>query len=60
MYGGCLSDTAGKYSMQFIVHCMEGIVTLTALKYFCLNHGDQMCFQCEIITNVLISSFRFI
>ena len=34
--------------------------TLTTLKYFCINHGDQSFFQFEIIINVLVGSFRFI
>ena len=35
--------------------------TLTAPKYFCINHGNQRFFiQFEIIINVLVSSFRFI
>ena len=35
-------------------------LTLEALKYFCINHGDQRVFcQFEIIINVLVSSFRF-
>ena len=37
------------------------LVTLTPLKYFCINHGAQRFFcQFEIIINVLVSSFRFI
>ena len=36
------------------------ILTLTALKYLCLNHGDQRVFQFKIIINVLVSSFWFI
>ena len=30
------------------------LLTLTTLKYFCRNHGDQMCFfQFKIMINVL-------
>ena len=29
-----------------------------ALKYDCINHGDQRVFQFEIIVNVLVGSFR--
>ena len=33
-------------------------LTLKALKYYHVNHGDQMFFfQSEIIINVLVSSF---
>ena len=37
-------------------------VTLEALKYVCINHGDQRVFQFEISINVLtqVGSFRFI
>ena len=31
--------------------CMR--LTLTTLKYFCINHGDKGFFQCVIIINVL-------
>ena len=35
-------------------------LTLEALKYFCINHGDRGIFcQFEIIINVLVSYFRF-
>ena len=36
-----------------------GVVTLTTLKYFCINHGDQRGFLFEVVINVLVSSFRF-
>ena len=36
------------------------VLTLTTLKYICINHGDQRVFQFEIIINVLVSSFWFI
>ena len=36
-------------------------LTLTTLKYFCINHGDQKrFFQFEIIANVSVSFFCFI
>ena len=36
-------------------------LTLTTLKYFCLNHGDlKVFFNLKIIINVLVGSFRFI
>ena len=31
-------------------------LTLTTLKYFCINHGNQRGFQFEIIINVSFSS----
>ena len=31
-------------------------ITLAALKYFYINHGDQRFFQIEIIIYVLVSS----
>ena len=34
-------------------------ITLTALKYVCINHGGQGVFQFEII-NILVSSFCFL
>ena len=34
--------------------------TLTNLKYFCINHGNQRVFLFKIIINVLVGSFRFI
>ena len=37
-----------------------GTLTLTTLKYVCINHGDQRVFQFEVIIYVLVSSFRFI
>ena len=37
------------------------ILTLTTLKYFCMNHGYQKdFFQFEIVIIVLVSSFGFI
>ena len=36
------------------------IITLTALKYLCINdHGDQGFLQFEIIINIFVSSFPF-
>ena len=36
-------------------------LTITTLRYLCLNHGDQrFFFKFEIIRNVLVISFRFI
>ena len=35
-------------------------LTLATLKYFCLNHEDQMFFKFEIIINVLVNSFCFV
>ena len=31
-----------------------------ALKYFCVNYGDESFFQLEIILNILVSMLRFI
>ena len=38
----------------------NNLLTLQALKYCCINHGDQRVFQFEIVINVIISSVRFI
>ena len=35
-------------------------LTLEALKYFYINHGDQSFFQFEIIIDLLVISFHFI
>ena len=35
-------------------------LTLKALKYFFINHGDHLFFQFEIVINVLVSCFRLI
>ena len=35
-------------------------VTLTARRYFCIDHGAQRVFRFEIIITVSVSSFRFI
>ena len=36
-------------------------ITLMTMKYFRINHGDQISFfQFEIIINILVSSFCFI
>ena len=42
-------------------HCMQQKLslfnsTLSALKYLCINYGDQRVFQFEIIINVLVIS----
>ena len=46
------------------VFCLDMIINTTyiilipqTLKYFCVNHGNQMFFFFEIIINVLVSSF---
>ena len=36
------------------------LLTLEALKDFCINHGKQRFFQLEIIMNAIVSSFCFI
>ena len=40
--------------------CYVCILTLTTLKYLCINHGVQGVLQLKITINVLISAFRFI
>ena len=35
------------------------VLTLTALKYFRINHGDQRVLQFEITMKVSVSSLRF-
>ena len=43
--------------LQFKSECAVVCLTLEALKYFCLNHGDQRVFsQFETIINVLALS----
>ena len=37
----------------------NNLVTIKALNYFCINHGDQIDFSFEIIINVLVSSVSF-
>ena len=44
---------------MFIVHtCCNDILTLTKLKYFCME--TKVFFQFEIIINVFMNSFYFI
>ena len=47
------------FSSNTLKTATDAIITLTftALKYFCINHGNQRVFQFEIIINVLVSSF---
>ena len=48
--------------LQSIVYSLlvSARLTLPMLKYFCINRGEQSFFHFEIITNVLVCSFRFI
>ena len=43
-------DDNGKFRLEMV----------KALKYFCINHGDQRFLKFEIAINVLFSSFCFI
>ena len=45
--------SAGKCQRRF------SPLTLTTLKYFCINYGDRRVFQFEIIVKVLVNSLRF-
>ena len=45
MYFSCISRPN--------VACLN-VLTLTTLKYFCINHGNWRFFQFEIIINVLV------
>ena len=56
-----LKGLKGIRAKMLIHHIYVMGLTLTTLKYFCINHEDQrFFFQFEIIINVLVSSFRFI
>ena len=49
------------FDTRFVWLCPRRGLTLTALRYCCINHEDQgVFFQFEIIINVLVSSFCFI
>ena len=55
--------SANKLSQQFKIDSIAvdyidyiAVLTLTALNYFCINHGKAF-FQFEIIINVLVSFF---
>ena len=48
--------------MTMVNSGLKGL-TLTTLKYICINHGDHRVnwyMQFEIIINILVSSFRFV
>ena len=52
-----LMSTPEKIYSFSLRHELFNLLTLTALKYFCINHGDQRVFKFEIISNVLVSFF---
>ena len=58
----CLDNDKIVYLMISAFDARVGVfyvLTLEALKYFRINHGNQMVFPIEIIINVLVGCFRF-
>ena len=61
-----VKSSAGLESNVYVISWYHGYVpinalSLTTLKYVCLNNGNKRCFfQFEVIINVLVRSFRFI